>query len=56
MHLLGKIKQFEGVHEMRGDPFEVGTVYIAKLILLVQTANFTSAIMYHTKGLVTTIN
>ena len=26
MHLLGKIKQFEGVRELRGDPFKVDTV------------------------------
>ena len=26
MHLLGQIKQFEGVHKLRADPFEIGTV------------------------------
>ena len=30
MHLLGKIKQFEGVHELGGDPFEVGTVWMVR--------------------------
>ena len=28
MYLLGKIKQFEGVHELRVYPFKIGTVYM----------------------------